>query len=284
MDNRVIYSKTSKGMNELKGGAKNMSRDDARILTLINGTASIGDLVGMLDAATGKKLPATLESLLHLGLIRVFVNTAWDVRYAQENDSQTMESSDDGAHKFTHALPTIEVTELSAEESVQAWADARRGANILEKRGFYTYGDKTIDINTEIRKESLRVMVVEDDPSLSHLLETLLKHKGYEVQIASNIPDAIVTLNQLALPENGPLPNLVLLDVMLPGLPGKDGFHVLEYIRNHPALRHIAVIMVTSQITDEYVMQGLKSDADGYIFKPFKWQTLYECIQNVTGR
>ena len=44
------------------------------------------------------------------------------------------------------------------------------------------------------------------------------------------------------------------------------------------------MIMVTSQITDEYVMRGLKAEADGYIFKPFKWQTLYECIQSVTGR
>ena len=285
MDNSAIYSKTSKGMNELKGGAKNIPRDDARILTLIDGISNVDDISNMLDSTTNLKLVTSLGSLLSQGLIRVFSNGSSDAyRELSMDTQQQTQFTTDGLIKFTQALPTIQVTELTLRESVQAWAEARRGAAILEKKGFYTYGQKTSNVDSIEYTQALRVMVVEDDESLSHLLETLLKHKNFEVQIVDNIVGAITTLSALSAPENGPLPDLVLLDVMLPGLPGKDGFHVLEYIRRHPALQQIPVIMVTSQITDEYVMRGLKAEADGYIFKPFKWQTLYECIQSVTGK
>ncbi|KAF3999902.1 response regulator [Glaciimonas immobilis] len=290
MDNSAIYSKTSRGMNALKVGAKNIGRDDARVLTLINGTSSVSDLTGMLDAATNNRLAITLESLLKLGLIRVFSSVNLDgPGDLAMGTSQNSAYAPDGMLKSTNTLPTIEVKELSLQESVQVWAEARRGATILEKKGFYAYGQKPSDPNSVspanlIAGTGMNVMVIEDDESLSHLLESLLQHKNHTVQIVENVVDAITTLNGLAASGSGPLPDLVLLDVMLPGLPGKDGFHVLDYIRRHPALKQTPVIMVTSQITDEYVLRGIKAEADGYIFKPFKWPALYECIKSVTGR
>lgn len=77
--------------------------------------------------------------------------------------------------------------------------------------------------------------------------------------------------------------DLVLLDVVLPGAAGKDGFHILEAIRKDSRLQQLRVIMVTSQISDAHVLRGLKAGSDGYIFKPFKWETLYQCIRSVMG-
>lgn len=286
MDKTIIYSKTAKGMNELKNGAKKMPRDELRILTLINGTASVGELHALLDSSTAANLAKTLDSLSSLGMIRVFSNKMpGEIRTSTARDlQQPLDMTPDGMIKFTPVIPTIEVTELVPQEAVQLWAEARRGANILQTKGFYTHGENTVAANTEARKETLKAMVVEDDETLSLLLEKLLTHKNFEVQTANDISSALTFLNQLAAADSNAIPKLVLLDVILPGLPGKDGFHVLEYIRHNPALQHIAVIMITSQVTDEYVMRGLNAGADGYIFKPFKWQTLYECIQSVTGR
>ena len=193
MDNSAIYSKTSKGINELKSGAKNIPRDDARVLTLIDGASSVNDLSEMLDSANNKKLDTTLASLLHQGLIRVFSYGNQDAHHELLMDTeQPTQFTSDGMIKFTQALPTIQVTELTLRESVQAWAEARRGATILEKKGFYTYGQKPSGFVSNDSTKALRVMVVEDDESLSHLLETLLKHKNFEVQIVKH-NETIVT-------------------------------------------------------------------------------------------
>ncbi|MEN3363434.1 MAG: two-component system, OmpR family, phosphate regulon response regulator PhoB, partial [Burkholderiales bacterium] len=113
--------------------------------------------------------------------------------------------------------------------------------------------------------------------ALAQMLEVLLTNKGITTHKAFDIASAMTALAE------GPVPDLVLLDVVLPGMPNKDGFHVLHHIRHTVALSSVPVIMVTSKVTDEYVMRGLKAGADGYIFKPFKWETLYESIKSVIG-
>ena len=117
-----------------------------------------------------------------------------------------------------------------------------------------------------------RILVVEDDPTKAQVLEFLLHEHQYEVVIAADGDAALALLARQSLPD------LVLLDVMLPG---KDGFDILRHIRATPQLSELPVIMVTAQVSDEHVMRGLKEGADGYVFKPFKWDTLYGCIRNV---
>lgn len=106
-------------------------------------------------------------------------------------------------------------------------------------------------------------------------MEMLLVNKGFAVQKSTDTPGALAAL------QREPVPDLVLLDIVLPGPPDTDGFHVLEHIRRNSRLSEVPVIMVTSQISDEHVMRGLKAGADGYIFKPFKWEALYESIGSV---
>jgi DNA-binding response OmpR family regulator len=121
-----------------------------------------------------------------------------------------------------------------------------------------------------------KALVIEDDESIAQLLEMLLTEKGFAVSAAADIGDAVAMLD----PDCGY--DLVLLDVVLPGAAGKDGFHILERIRKTPQLQHLPVIMVTSQVSDEHVLRGLKAGADGYIFKPIKWEALVPCIRSVS--
>src|SRR6478609_8964220 len=106
------------------------------------------------------------------------------------------------------------------------------------------------------------------------MLSFLLKEHGFVVNRVADGESALVELKRR------PVADLVLLDVMLPG---RDGFDILKEIRHDAALSSLPVIMVTSRIDDEYVVRGMKEGADGYIFKPFKWGSLHDCIKSVCG-
>lgn len=270
--NKTVYSKTAKGMSEVRNGGKNLPKDHAKVLSMVDGKSTFAELVRRQSDLKEERFLATLDSLVNLGLIRALAKSVWD----PEADEPIV-MTDEGMVAYSMSIPTIEVTELSPQESVQAWAEAQRGAKTLEKQGFYTYGSKPSHSLAMEKRDGLRALVVEDDEALSEMLDVLLANKGFKVNKAVDIPDAMAAL------VNGAAPDLVLLDVVLPGMAGKDGFHVLHHIRHSDSLRHVPVIMVTSKVTDEYVMRGLKAGADGYIFKPFKWETLYESIKSVIG-
>ncbi|MBI1891210.1 MAG: response regulator transcription factor [Burkholderiales bacterium] len=253
MDTSKIYSTTGKGLVELKTGAVNLSPFQLKVLELIDGKSSVSGLAAKLkDAGEVQQLPQALEALAKLELIHVF-------------DEATSEEIGDSS------VPEIEVLELSPTESVQAWAEAQRGTRELEEKGFYS-PPASRHASHEAGANVNRILIVEDDATTAEVLNFLLTENNFQVIAAADGEAAWAEL------QKRPLPDVVLLDVMLPG---RDGFEVLGQIRHTPHLQSLPVIMVTSQIRDEYVMRGLKEGADGYVFKPFKWETLHACIKNV---
>lgn len=101
------------------------------------------------------------------------------------------------------------------------------------------------------------VLVVEDDPVLRMSLRATLRSAGYKVELAPTGTEGL----ELALTSP---PDLVLLDVMLPGL---NGFEVLQRIRRENAL--LPVLMVTAKGEEEDKVRGLGLGADDYVVKPF---------------
>ncbi len=256
MDTSLVYSKTGNGLVALKTGIPQLTALQAKVLALLDDTATVADLATRLGAADAAQLPQMLDDLAALGLIHVFDDAAEAL----------------GQHHTGVGVPAIEVLELSPEASVQAWAEARRGARELQEKGFYSPPVALHQARHAIGQGSSRILVVEDDPTTAQVLEFLLQEHQFQVVLAADGDAA------LALLARQPLPDLVLLDVMLPG---KDGFDILHHIRSTPPLTQLPVIMVTAQVSDEHVMRGLKEGADGYVFKPFKWDTLFGCIKNV---
>lgn len=253
MDSSLIYSATGKGLVELKTGAPNLSSLQAKVLGLVDGSSDVSALAARLgDADAARQLAQVLTELARLELIHVF--------------------EEEGSEEIGHSsVPEIEVLELSPTESVQAWAEAQRGARELQEKGFYS-PQATRHASHEAGADVNRILVVEDDAVTTEVLNFLLTEHDFQVVATANADAAWAEL------QKHPLPDVVLLDVMLPG---RDGFEVLHQIRHTPHLASLPVIMVTAQIRDEYVMRGLKEGADGYVFKPFKWDTLYACIKNV---
>lgn len=116
-----------------------------------------------------------------------------------------------------------------------------------------------------------RILVVEDEASFSEALAYLLTKEGFEVAVAENGADAIT-----AFARNGA--DLVLLDLMLPGL---SGIEVCKQIRSHS---QVPIIMLTAKDDEVDKVVGLEIGADDYVTKPYKSRELVARIRAVLRR
>ncbi len=114
------------------------------------------------------------------------------------------------------------------------------------------------------------VLIVDDDPGGRETLEALLLREGYELLFAANGQEA---LEQAAIH----LPDLVLLDVMMPGM---DGFEVCRRLRADPRLAEIPVIMVTALDDRDSRLEGIAAGADDFVSKPFDRVELRTRVRN----
>lgn len=119
-----------------------------------------------------------------------------------------------------------------------------------------------------------KIMVVDDEECLLKIETMLLTSRGYQVCSLKNGKDALECI------EKEP-PDLVLLDVMLPGI---NGFEVCRQIKSNPLTSHIPVILLTAKTGSEDKAMGEKVNADGYITKPFRASMLMETIQSFLNR
>lgn len=113
----------------------------------------------------------------------------------------------------------------------------------------------------DVQSKPPLVLVIEDDPIVSGLLEHTLARRGFRVQIAADGRTAIELLETLAPPK------LVLLDVMLPYC---DGFEVIRCIREKATWVDVPVIMLTSKSQERSIVRALEAGASDYMVKPFR--------------
>ena len=116
-----------------------------------------------------------------------------------------------------------------------------------------------------------RVLYIEDSPTLAQLLELSLEQAGYRIQRAGSGEEG------LELAREDP-PDLLLCDVMLPGI---DGFEVVRVLRRELATANISIIMLTAMAN---VMEGLDAGADDYVLKPYDHRELLARVRSVLRR
>ena len=104
-----------------------------------------------------------------------------------------------------------------------------------------------------------RILVVDDTPANVRLLEAVLRPRGYEMLTASSGPEALAAVAR-------DRPDLVLLDIVMPGL---DGISVLERLKATPGASHVPVIMISAVDETESVVRCIEAGADDYLAKPF---------------
>ena len=116
-----------------------------------------------------------------------------------------------------------------------------------------------------------RILLVDDDPTLSSLLGRFLRESNFELFEAPNGPSGL----RLAYNEH---PDLVLLDVMMPGM---DGWEVCARLRE---LSDVPVIMLTAKASEADKLRGFQLGVDDYVTKPYSFVELVARIQAVLGR
>jgi two-component system KDP operon response regulator KdpE len=121
------------------------------------------------------------------------------------------------------------------------------------------------------RHSPTRVLVVDDDPALWRVLENSLPDAGYQVQTVVEAQAALEAV--MAQP-----PDVILLDVMLPGM---DGFALCERLREWTK---VPIIMLTARVAENDVVLGLQLGADDYVTKPFRANELIARIEAVVRR
>jgi chemosensory pili system protein ChpA (sensor histidine kinase/response regulator) len=124
---------------------------------------------------------------------------------------------------------------------------------------------------TAQRSSLLKVMIVDDSPSVRHITSKLVKNAGWEVVLAK---DGLEAFETLQASEN--LPDIVLTDVEMPRM---DGYELLSSIRNHAALRQLPVIMITSRASEKHQQKATELGVSEYLTKPFDDSVLIEKIK-----
>lgn len=120
-------------------------------------------------------------------------------------------------------------------------------------------------------KDKPYILLVDDDPNISRLVQLYLEKEGFEVKTADRGDDALAQFRRLP-------PDLMLLDVMLPGM---DGWQVLKSVRKTSS---IPIIMLTAKDETFDKVLGLELGADDYITKPFDTKELVARVKAVLRR
>ncbi len=117
-----------------------------------------------------------------------------------------------------------------------------------------------------------KVLIVDDDSSVRITIESILSSENYELHFAENGAQALSMVARLK-------PDIILLDVMMPGL---TGFEVCKKIRTMPRLAEVPIVLVTALDDRESRMAGIKAGADDFVTKPFDNQELRLRVQSMT--
>ena len=116
-----------------------------------------------------------------------------------------------------------------------------------------------------------QILIVDDEPNIIVPLQFLMEKSGYQVAVAQSGEEALESVSKSP-------PDLVLLDIMLPGI---DGYEVCEILRLKPEWMHIKIIFLTAKGRDVDIAKGMVLGADEYITKPFSNQEIIDCVKNL---
>lgn len=119
------------------------------------------------------------------------------------------------------------------------------------------------------------VLVIEDDPTISGLIEFRLQRDGYRISKAVDGHAAMAAFATSAVPD------LVVMDVMMPF---HDGYELLTNLRARESWKRVPIIMLTSMSREEDILKGLQMGATDYVIKPFRPAELSARVKSLLAR
>jgi two-component system OmpR family response regulator len=243
-----IHELTPRGDTELRSGATTLTPAEIALLVRFDGELTLQQVQAGLSPTARK---------------------AFDGAFRMLRDRQLLQpvELDPFASRFN-----ADMAKLAA---VVGDAEADASLLSLQRSGFFVQiARKRPDARPVPAGQPLTVLVVEDDPVLARFVEMYLKLSGIRVRLAADRASVVAALREQ------PLPDLVLLDVMLPDA---DGFDILMRMRQHPVFKRLPVVMLTGKATRQAVIKGLAAGADGYLTKPFEPEAVMRAVHTVLG-
>ncbi len=123
----------------------------------------------------------------------------------------------------------------------------------------------------KIKIETARVLVIDDEPEITDIVETFLTESGYVVATENSSQNAVAKAREFK-------PQVILLDIMMPG---QDGYDVCQELKKDPKLSHVPVIFLTGKDRADDMGRSFKSGGDMFIKKPFSCERLLEIVNIV---
>jgi two-component system, OmpR family, alkaline phosphatase synthesis response regulator PhoP len=252
-----IYRRTASGDDAWSSSDPAIPSDYRRILRVIEGDTHSDVVRGLLRQFPDALLTDWLAELEELGLIES----------APADPTRDLD--------FTNPLQTKQFSALgiSPDDTVRIEKQALAARTALDRTGTFLSPDRLENRPLVAKKaREITVLIVEDDPDQAALAKLRVSTAGYAVRVARDCKELLDEIR------SRPLPDLLLLDILLPD---GNGFDVLANMRRHPRLALLPIVMLTVLAKPEEVRRGLDLGADGYITKPYSKKILTDTIRAV---
>lgn len=243
-----VYALTATGLEELKGAETRLSKAQLDFLIRVDGRLNLAEIRQSMGDAPLADFSDTFADLRDQGLLALSARDSFDFSACGPGEPLSFSMGDGVADAAT----------LSLNRAGYFVNIARPGTSA----------------RVPTPDAPLTAVVVEDEPTLGKFIQSYLGFEGIRARLARDRAEVLTELNKR------PIPDLILLDVMLPDV---DGFDILVRLRRHAVLRDVPVIMMTGKATREAVLRGLTSGADGYVTKPFEAESLMKAVRTVIG-
>ena len=252
-----IYRRTASGDKALASNDATVPDEYCRILAVVEGITHADVIRGLLRQFPDALLGDWLSEMEERGLV---VSAPAD---------PTHDLDFTGPLKVARTEPKA----LTPEDTNRLDKQALAARAALNRAGAYLSPDRLQNRRPVAKVPAeIVILIVEDDPDQAALANLRVSAGGYSVRIARSCKELIEEVGTRALPD------LVLLDVMLPD---GNGFDVLTNIRRHARLALLPVVMLTVLDKPQEVRRGLGLGADGYVTKPYSKRVLTEVIRSV---
>ena len=256
----MTYRRTTSGEAALRSMDTAIPVDYRRILCLIDGDTHANVVRGRLRQYSDALIADWLAELEEIGFIEsTGAGDTYDLDF----------------NPLVNDGPPIAALSKIPDEQRRIEDEARAADVALKDKGAYL-ATARLENREPLSKDPAQIVVllVEDDPDQAALGDLRVSMAGYRVRLARSVREMVMELT------NQPLPDLVLLDVMLPD---GNGFGMLACMRMDPRLSVLPVIMLTALTGAEDIRRGLDLGADGYITKPYSKDILVDTIRQVLG-